>query len=105
MKLVSTAGLNASLFEDFPVEVAMKTGSAERAGGNPYTKESYDAFAWQVGYAPAEDPEIAVTVVLFQGGNGANCGPVMQQVLAQYFGFYKEIKDETLPTETRLETE
>lgn len=44
-------------------------------------------------------------MVIIQGGNGANCGPVMQQVLAQYFGFYKEIKDETLPTETRLETE
>ncbi len=105
MKLVSTAGLNASLFEDFPVEVAMKTGSAERAGANPYTKETYDSFAWQVGYAPADNPEVAVTVVIIQGGNGANCGPVMQQVLAQYFGFYKEIKDETLPTETRLETE
>ena len=105
MKLVALSGLNANLFEKFPVEVAMKTGSAQRAGVNPYTKESYDAFAWQVGYAPADDPEIAVTVVLFQGGNGANCGPIMQQVLAQYFGFYKEIKDETLPTETGLETE
>ena len=58
-----------------------------------------------MGYAPADNPEVAVTVVIIQGGNGPNCGPVMQQVLAQYFGFYKEIKDETLPTETRLETE
>ncbi len=105
MELVSLSGLNGNLFKNFPVEVAMKTGSAERAGANPYTNETYDAFAWQVGYAPADDPEVAVTVVLFQGGNGANCGPIMQQVLAQYFGFYKEIKNENLPTETRLETE
>ncbi|MDD7363681.1 MAG: penicillin-binding transpeptidase domain-containing protein [Peptoniphilus sp.] len=105
MKLVAVSGVNERLFKEFPVEIAMKTGSAERAGANPYTNETYDAFAWQVGYAPADDPEIAVTVVLFQGGNGANCGPIMQQVMAQYFGFYKEVKDEILPMETGLDTE
>lgn len=105
MKLVALSGVNESLFKDFPVEIAMKTGSAERAGANPYTGETYDAFAWQVGYAPADNPEIAVSIVLFQGGNGGNCGPIMQQIMAQYFGFYKEVKDETLPMETGLDTE
>lgn len=105
MKLVALSGVNESLFKDFPVEIAMKTGSAERAGANPYTGETYDAFAWQVGYAPADNPEIAVSIVLFQGGNGGNCGPIMQQIMAQYFGYYKEIKDETLPMETGLDTE
>lgn len=105
MKLVALSGVNESLFKDFPVEIAMKTGSAERAGANPYTGETYDAFAWQVGYAPADNPEIAVSIVLFQGGSGLNCGPIMQQIMAQYFGYYKEVKDESLPMETGLDTE
>lgn len=105
MKMVALSGMNENLFKEFPVEIAMKTGSAERAGANPYTNETYDAFAWQVGYAPADDPEIAVSIVIFQGGNGANCSPIMQQIMAQYFGFYKEVNDETLPVETGLDTE
>lgn len=105
MVMVSKSGLNGKLFNEFPVEIAMKTGSAERAGANPYTGETYDAFGWQVAYAPANDPEIAVGVVLFQGGNGANCGPVMQQVMAEYFGLYKDVKDDMLPIETGLDLE
>ena len=33
-------------------------------------KEDYDNFAWFVAMAPAEDPKIAVAVLLFQGGSG-----------------------------------
>lgn len=59
------------------IEVAGKTGSAE----NPHGK----AHAWFVGFAPAEDPQIAVAVVVENGGSGgAVAGPIAQGVILKY---------------------
>lgn len=59
------------------INVAGKTGSAE----NPHGK----AHAWFVGFAPAENPKIAVAVVVENaGGGGANAGPIARDVMSQY---------------------
>lgn len=102
MQLAALAGGNDRCYKDFPVEVAIKTGTAERAGVNPYTGESYDSFSWQIGFAPYKDPEIAVAAVLFQGGSGMNCGPILRGVMAEYFGLNKQVVTETLPIENQL---
>ncbi len=49
------------------VDVAGKTGTAEMGGDNPYT-------LWFTGFAPAEDPEIAVAVVVEDGGGQGQSG-------------------------------
>jgi peptidoglycan glycosyltransferase len=43
------------------VEVAGKTGTAENLEGDPYT-------LWFTGFAPANDPQVAITVVVENGG-------------------------------------
>lgn len=43
------------------VDVAGKTGTAENAVGEPYT-------LWFTGFAPADDPQVAVAVVVEDGG-------------------------------------
>lgn len=101
MQMAALANGNQNCYKDFPVEVAIKTGTAERAGTNPYTGETYDSFSWQVGFAPYDDPEIAVAAVFFQGGSGMNCGPLIREVMAEYFGLNKEVVTETLPIEDR----
>jgi peptidoglycan glycosyltransferase len=59
------------------VEVAGKTGSAE----NPHGQ----AHAWFVGFAPAEDPKIAVAVVVENAGSGgAVAGPIAREVILKY---------------------
>lgn len=59
------------------VEVAGKTGSAE----NPHGK----AHAWFVGFAPAQDPKIAVAVVVENGGSGGSvAGPIARDVILKY---------------------
>lgn len=102
MQLAALANGNDRCYKNFPVEVAIKTGTAERAGVNPYTGESYDSFSWQIGFAPYKDPEIAVAAVLFQGGSGMNCGPILRGVMAEYFGLNKQVVTETLPIENQL---
>lgn len=42
--------------------------------------------AWFLGYAPADNPEIAVVVFVYNGGEGSlTAGPIVQQVLQAYF--------------------
>jgi len=49
--------------------------------------------AWFVAYAPADAPEIVVVAILEHGGHGGSAAaPVVQRVLAAYFG-----EDETPP--------
>lgn len=152
MRLVAngTKGSAYAYFKDFPLEVAAKTGSAEKNGKmnppdevayikanlykmaprlkwrqveekmqqlideDPKTfsskniavrsavirlsnyeittedidlyKEDYDNFAWFVCCAPAEDPKIAVAVLIFQGGQGSFGAPIAREIIAEYFG-------------------
>lgn len=61
------------------VEVAAKTGSAEVGPGiSPHS--------WFVGYAPFEDPEIAIAVFVEHGRWGATAGvPVAHAIIKTYF--------------------
>jgi peptidoglycan glycosyltransferase len=57
------------------IHVAGKTGSAE----NPHGA----AHAWFIGFAPAENPEIAVAVIVENGGSGGGvAAPIARQVIA-----------------------
>ncbi|MCD1146912.1 hypothetical protein LQU94_02140 [Peptoniphilus sp. KCTC 25270] len=103
MEMVADSGVNEAIFKDFPVDVAIKTGTAQRSGVNPYTGDTYDSFAWEVGFAPSKDPEIAVCILLFQGGSGSNASPLMQGVMAEYFGLNKKIYTDELPIETKID--
>lgn len=49
------------------VKVAGKTGTAENGPGDPYT-------LWFTGFAPAENPEVAVVVVIEDGGGLGQSG-------------------------------
>lgn len=100
MHMASLSGANKAAYEKFPVSVGVKTGTAQRAGVNPYTGDTFDSFSWQVGFAPYEDPEIAVACVLIQGGPGSNGSPLIREVMAEYFGLNKEIRRDSLPIET-----
>lgn len=85
-------GSTRSIFANLPFEVGGKTGTAQ-AGINPVTRKEYDNFAWFVGFAPYDDPEIAVATVIFQGGSGGNSAPVTRDIIAKYLGVNKEIKE------------
>lgn len=67
-----------------PVVCAAKTGSPQLAqtlgNGNHYVNSVL------IGYAPADDPQIALAVVLEYGGGGSNATPVMRAVLDACFG-------------------
>lgn len=50
-----------------PVRMAAKTGTAETGIINPKTKKFYEDLAWEIGFSPTENPEIATVIVVIQG--------------------------------------
>ncbi|MDD4564555.1 MAG: penicillin-binding transpeptidase domain-containing protein [Eubacteriales bacterium] len=61
-------------------------------------KSEYDPFAWVVTLAPAENPKIAVGVLLFQGGTAGYAAPVAREVIAKYLQLDKIYEDYNLDT-------
>ncbi|MGL5258128.1 MAG: penicillin-binding transpeptidase domain-containing protein [Proteocatella sp.] len=53
-------------------------------------KDSYDPFAWLVSYAPAENPEIAVVTLLFQGGHGGFGAAIARDIYAEHFNLIED---------------
>lgn len=88
------------------VTVAGKTGTAQVVALDIYkaTNEEDVAYkhrdhAWFTSFAPAEDPEIVVTVLVEHGGHGGSAAaPVAKKVLERYFTKKKE-KQEGKPQE------
>jgi penicillin-binding protein 2 len=71
------------------VEVAGKTGTAQvvtLAGSNKKARGTRD-HAWFIAFAPVENPEIAMAVLVEHagGGGGAFAAPVAKQILTRYF--------------------
>ena len=65
------------IFNSCIVPVGCKTGTAETG-----SKLSNGCF---VAFAPYDDPQIAVCVVIEQGGGGANLAPIARDIINSYF--------------------
>lgn len=74
-----SGGTAYSTFKDFDIEVGGKTGSAQ-------TGVEGKTNAWFVGFAPFDNPEIAIVVFVRNGGSGGYTAEVARDIIAQYFG-------------------
>jgi len=63
--------------------VAGKTGTAEF--GPPRADGSHETHGWFVGFAPYEDPQVAVVVFVQRGGGGQQAAPAAAKILQYYF--------------------
>lgn len=72
-----TGGTAYTIFKDLNISVGGKTGSAQTASGTN---------ACFVGFAPYEEPEIAIAVVIEKGGSGSLAAYAAKDIIAQYFG-------------------
>lgn len=75
---------NNKILNQMPVDIGIKTGTAEVEGKN-LDGTDYDSYAWMVGFAPYDDPEIAISIVLTQGDTSYNATPIMRDVISKYF--------------------
>ncbi|MSU76092.1 penicillin-binding protein 2 [Patescibacteria group bacterium] len=78
MRKAVTSGTAVEL-RDFPVHVCGKTGTAEFA-------QETNSHAWFTAYAPCDDPQIVVTVMIEGGGEGSDVAlPAVKRILDTYF--------------------
>lgn len=73
-------GTLRNVFKDFPIDVAAKSGTAEE-------NKNLSSHVWFVGFAPYDDPQIAVTVMIpFGDVTGSPAAVVARNVIGEYMG-------------------
>ena len=77
-ELTTGTGSLAGAFRNLPFEVGAKTGSAQ-------VSSTSDSNAVFVCYAPYDDPEIAISLVVEHGGSGSVLASLAAEILAYYF--------------------
>jgi penicillin-binding protein 2 len=83
----SPSGTSAGVFGAFPVDIAGKTGSAEKLVQLPgYSTPQNLTQSWWCGYGPFDSPSIVVCAVIENGGHGGTAAaPAALKVFEQYF--------------------
>ena len=79
MYLMANEGSVKNAFADLPVEVGAKTGTAQVG------QVDSESNAVLVCFAPYENPEIAVSVVVEHGGSGTDLAGIAAEILSYYF--------------------
>ncbi|MDD4938007.1 MAG: penicillin-binding transpeptidase domain-containing protein, partial [Candidatus Shapirobacteria bacterium] len=80
MKAACKSGGTAWPLFNFKTSIACKTGTAEVGDG------SNDTHAWLTAFAPADDPQISITVMLERGGEGSDvAAPIVGDILKEWF--------------------
>ncbi len=85
--VLNESGTAHNMFSDYPIAIAAKTGTAENTGSD------HTAF---ICYAPYDDPQVAIAVVIEHGARGTFSMDVAKSLLDAYF-FPETL--ETEPTE------
>ena len=91
MRRVVDEGSASSIFSDYAIQIGGKTGTAQVGGGSNN--------AIFIAYAPFDNPEIAVAVVLEHGVRGTNAGYIARDIFDSYFKL-NEAPEPSLPAAT-----
>ncbi|MBI3914219.1 MAG: penicillin-binding protein 2 [Chloroflexi bacterium] len=72
------SGTAFSAFRGAKIISAGKTGTSEAPPGDPHS--------WFAGYAPADNPRIAIAVIVEHGGEGSKtAAPIFREIMEKYF--------------------
>ena len=89
MLSVTEDGTGRLALGDYPIKVGGKTGTSQVDG-----KADHSVF---IAFAPFDNPEIAISVVLENGNSGFSAGTVVKEILdAYFFADYNDTED-TVP--------
>ena len=94
LALATGKGSLARYFQDLPVQVGAKTGSAQ-------VNAETESNAVVVCFAPYDDPQIAISLVVEKGGSGSTLASIAADILRYYFSA-EESREETLTENTLI---
>lgn len=84
-------GTASNVFQNFPVRLAGKTGTAQTNN-----KQNYNGVF--ITFAPFDNPEIAVAIVVEKGHNGYQTAPVARSAYNYYFVGNQQFTTDPLPS-------
>jgi penicillin-binding protein 2 len=82
MRQVCTGGTAKGTFKDYPIAVAAKTGTVQLESSLANEALNTGVF---VCYAPYDDPEIAIAIVVEKGTSGATIADIAKNICDYYF--------------------
>lgn len=88
MQSVTSEGTASAYFADYPISIGGKTGTAQTVGLDNSVL---------ILFAPYENPEIAVSIVIEHGEKSISTGPVAKAIMDEYFFGSAEAEVEKLP--------
>lgn len=91
-------GTAYNTFKDFPIKVAGKTGSVQVSGTNADN-------AWFIGFAPYDNPEIAICALVENGVHGTYTASIVVDILREYFGLkesYENIDTQAIVNDNKM---
>lgn len=89
MRSVTEDGTGSATFKNYPIQVGGKTGTSQVAVG-----ADHSVF---IAFAPFDNPEIAVAIVLEHGSSTRTCSSVGRSMLDAYFFSDQTTVDQTKP--------
>ncbi len=89
MLSVTVDGTGQATLGDYPIKIGGKTGTSQVTG-----KADHSIF---VAFAPFDNPEIAISVVLEHGASGFTAGTIVREILDAYFFTDSGDKTEDIP--------
>lgn len=90
MQSVTSEGTASAYFADYPVSIGGKTGTAQTTGPDNSVL---------ILFAPYEDPEIAVSIVVEHGEKSYSTGPVAKAIMDEYFFGSEQVDTDEKPNQ------
>ncbi len=90
MQSVTSEGTASAYFADYPISIGGKTGTAQTTGPDNSVL---------ILFAPYEDPEIAVSIVVEHGEKSYSTGPVAKAIMDEYFFGSEQIDADEKPNQ------
>ena len=82
----SVNGTSSAVFGSFPVNIAGKTGTAEKVLDPGDGVPRLFSQAWWCGYGPYDNPQLVVCAVIENGGHGGTAAaPAALKVFEEFF--------------------
>ena len=97
LRYYSASNNTYSNFSDYPIPVAAKTGTGEVGFGEMTINALF------VGFAPSDDPEVAVACIVEEGGRGDITSNIARDLLDAWYGY--EMRPELLERLEALEAD
>lgn len=84
------AAERSGLRDNLPIKIGSKTGTGDLDSIDPKTGEKYRPLVTEIAFAPFDEPEIAIQVLMLEGENSRNASFMTNDIIYAYYKYVKE---------------